>query len=211
MALHHELLHTFVRVLVHPREYFENTPAPSAIGGASAVFFVAVTTVAAVVVLGAVLSRLFRQQGYPTAAAAIPGAISEIGFVTAVGVFIVWLVAGAIMHLIASLTEGGASFGRTLGVTGYGMLPSIVNTIVGVVLVSISLQSADLHGGPEAVAGEIGRLLETGGPLRGLVNWGFLAWQAVIWTVGLREVHDISRANAAIAAGVVAVGIGLLG
>lgn len=211
MALHRELLHTYRRVLVRPREFFEETPAPSAIEGAFAVFFVALTTMAAVVVLGIVLSTLFRRQGYPEAAAAIPGAILRIGLVAVVGVGIVWVVSGAIMHFIASLSGGGASFGRTLGVTGYGMLPSILNTVVGVGLVYVSLQSADLQGGPAAVAAQIGGLLETGGPFRGLVNWGFLAWEGAIWTVGLREVHDISWANAAIAAAVVAVGIGLFG
>ena len=211
MALHRELLRTYLRVLLRPREFFEETPAPSAIEGAFAVFFVALTTMAAVVVLGLFLSALFRQQGYPRAAAAIPGAILRMALFAVVGVAIVWVVSGAIMHFITSLGRGGDSFGRTLGVTGYGMLPSIVNTVVGVVLVYITLQSVDLQGGPEAVATQIGRLLESGGPLRGLVNWGFLAWQAAIWTVGLREVHDTSWVNAAIAAAVVALGLGFFG
>lgn len=211
MPLHAELRRSYFRAVTRPWSYFEESPAPDAIAGGVAVFFVAITTAVVTLLLGALLADLFGSQGYPEAASAMWGAIGQLLVVGVVGVFVVWVVAAGVMHVIATATSGGASFGTTLGVTGYGMLPSILNTIVGLGLAYLSVRSLQLSGGPEAVAAQLQQIVQEGGLLRPVFNWGFLLWQWVIWTAGLERVHDISRANAAVAAGVVAIGLGLLG
>lgn len=211
MALRRELSQSYLRVVTRPWTYFEESPAPNAVEGGFAVFFVALTTVVVTLLLGAALANLFGAQGYVEASSAVWSAIAQVVVFGVLGVFLVWIVAGVVMHLIATASTGGSSLGTTLGVTGYGMLPSIANTILGLGLAYLSLRTVQLSGGPEAVAAQFQQVFQQGGLFRSLLNWAFLLWQAIIWTAGLEQVHDISRANAAVAAGVVAVAMGLLG
>lgn len=211
MALHRDLLHDYARVLIRPRAFFEKRPAPSAIEGGIAVFVVALVIGLASIGLGFVVSGLFRSHGYPDAASAVWSAILTVGISGTLGVFLVWIASAVVMHLLATVTSGGASIDRTLGVTGYGMLPSVLSTVIGFGFVYFTLQAASLSGSPEAAAAEIQRVMSGGGVLRELLDWGFLAWQAAIWTFGLRRVHEIPLAKAAMAAGIVGIGYGLLG
>lgn len=205
------LLHSYVRVMIHPREFFEDNSDPVAIEGGFAVFFVGVATVLATLVMGLMVQNLFAAQGYTDAAAAVWGVILEIAVVTGFGVAVVWIISAVVLHVIAKIGSGDASFGRTLGVTGYGMLPAVLNVIVAVGFVYLSLSGTQLSGGPSAVTSQLQAVLEQGGLLREAVNWGFLLWQAAIWAVGLRKVHEVDWLTAAVGSGIVMIGQGLMG
>jgi hypothetical protein len=211
MALRSELVQSYLRVVTKPGEFFDETPSPTAVEGGLAVFVVGVAMALSILGMGAVMSGTLRSQGYPEGAAAVWGFIAQYMVISVLGVFLIWIVSGAVMHVIATAADGGDSFGATLAVTGYGMLPTVLNVVVGFGFVTLALQSVTLSGGPQAVAGQIQSVLQQGTLPRDLANWGFLAWQAIIWTRGLERVHDVTLGNAALAALVVAVASGLLG
>ena len=211
MALLSDLVRSYVNVVLHPREFFAETPSPTAIEGAAAAVAVALATVIATLAMGGLLADLFGSQGYPEAASAVWNVIGKFVVFAFVGVFLLWIVAGLVMHVVVATSTNGGSIGETLGVTGYGMLPSLLQTFVGIGIAYVHLQSVHLSGGPEAVTAQLQTVFQRRGPVSMLVNWGFIAWQAAIWVVGLNRVHDITPARALIGAGVVALGLGLLG
>ena len=211
MSLSGELVRSYARVLFRPREFFSEWPSPTATEGAIAVFVVSLMTTLSILAIGAILADLFGSEGYPDAASAIWGVIGRFVVIGIVGLFVVWIVTGAVMHLVVTFSTGGGSYVETLGVTGYGMLPVILQTILGVGFVYMSLRNVHLSGGPEAVAAQLQRVFQGGGPIRELTNWAFIAWQVAIWTFGLERVHDVSRGRAVLAASIVGVALGLFG
>lgn len=211
MALHTALVRSYVRVVFHPSEFFRETPSPTAIEGGIAVFFVGVVTALASLAIAAILADLFTVQGYPNAASAVWSVIGRFVVYGFLGVFVLWIVAAAVMHFVATTSPGGGSMGETLGVTGYGMLPSVLQTVLGIGFAYLAVQGVHLSGGPEAVATQLQRVFQRQGLLQGLLDWGFIAWQATIWMFGLERVHDIPRGKAVLAAGIVGLGLGLLG
>lgn len=211
MTLPGELVRSYAQVVFHPREFFSDSPSPNAIEGATAVFVVSLMTTLSILAIGAILADLFGSEGYPDAASAVWGVIGRFVVIGFVGLFVVWMVIGAVMHLVVTFSTGGGSYGETLGVTGYGMLPVMLQTVLGVGFAYLSLRSVHLSGGPEAVAAQLQRVFQGDGLLRELTHWAFIAWQVAIWTFGLERVHDVARGQAILAASIVGVGLGLFG
>lgn len=51
-----------------------------------------------------------------------------------IGMFAIWLILAAIMHILSALFGGNGSFRRTFKFTGYGFLPSLISSLVTVPL-----------------------------------------------------------------------------
>ncbi|WP_255152565.1 Yip1 family protein [Halorarius halobius] len=116
-----------------------------------------------------------------------------------------WLLIGVGLHVASAVVEGEGSFGRTLVVTGYGMVPSLVQTVFGVVAFWLAIQSIEFGGDPERLARQVERLATGGlGPLSVVGAVVGAGWQGYVWTGGLQEARDLPRGGAAFAAGVVA-------
>jgi len=124
-----------------------------------------------------------------------------------VGLLIVWLLLAVALYVGASIAGGSGGFGETLAVTAWGLVPTlVVSVLAGAALVGFAAR-ADLSGSsPEALLTQV-RALQSGvsGLTFLLIQIAGAAWQAFVWAGGLRVVHGLSRAAAVAVALVVAV------
>jgi hypothetical protein len=128
------------------------------------------------------------------------------------GVFVLWLFLGVFLYLMAVFSGGQGRAGATFSVTAYGLAPTVVAALAGMVVLiwSASQQPLDANSA-DALVQQVG-VLQTG--ISGLSSTGIqlfgTVWQAYIWTYGLVHVHDLTRKRAAIAAGIPAALFALL-
>lgn len=128
-----------------------------------------------------------------------------------VGVLLGWPLTAVALHITSALAGGKGSFSNTLSVAGWGMLPSLVQALVGLGLFSLAIQHADLSGSnPQLLADQLRSLVSKaqGGTL--LVSAFGILWQGIVWTYGLKHVRRLPTGAAATAAGIVAVVLFLL-
>lgn len=122
-----------------------------------------------------------------------------------IGTLASWLLVGAGLHVASGLVEGEGSFTRTLVVTGYGMVPSLVQTALGVVAFWLAVRSIEFGGDAQQIARQIERLAAGGvGPLSVVGAVVGAGWQGYVWAGGLQEARDLQRGGAVFAAGAVA-------
>jgi hypothetical protein len=122
------------------------------------------------------------------------------------GVLAAWPLTAIGLHIASAVAGGEGSFSNTLSVAGWGMLPSLVQMLVGIGLFSLALRGADLSGSnPQVVLDQLQSLVATarGGSL--LVSALGTAWQWVVWTYGLKHARRLSTEAAAAAAGAIAL------
>ncbi|WP_459192781.1 Yip1 family protein [Halosimplex sp. J119] len=130
----------------------------------------------------------------------------------AVGVGMAWFGVGVALYVLARLAGGGGSFGQTLAVTAYGMVPMLLAGVVGAALLVWFAAGADLGtGDPERLLTQF-RGLTTG--VSGLTLTGVqlagVAWQTYVWTYGLVHTHDLPARAAGAAAGSVGAVLALI-
>lgn len=139
---------------------------------------------------------------------AASGQVLPIG----IGIFVVWFGVGIALHVAAKLADGRGSFGETLAVTAYGMVPTLVAAAVGSVLLVWLAAEADLGAGdPERLVAQFRQFTSgaSGLALTG-VQLGGVAWQTYVWTYGLAHAHDLSTRGAGVAAGCVGAVMALI-
>lgn len=122
-----------------------------------------------------------------------------------------WIVMGVVLHLLSSAFGGQNGVDQTLAVTAWGMLPSIFRAIAVLVGAYIILQGMTLASDPQVLLQQLESLR---GLSRGpLVLIGLIesVWQGIIWTVGLKHAREMELADAGIAAGLVALGVFVMG
>ncbi|WP_423743287.1 Yip1 family protein (plasmid) [Haladaptatus sp. SPP-AMP-3] len=120
-------------------------------------------------------------------------------------VLLAWPLIAVGLHVASAVAGGEGSFSNTLAVAGWGMLPSLVQMLVGIGLFFLALRGADLSGSdPQVVLDQLQSLVATarGGTL--FVSALGTAWQWVVWTYGLKHARRLSTAAAAAAAGAIA-------
>lgn len=116
-----------------------------------------------------------------------------------------WLLFAVGLHVTSALAGGEGSFLATLVVTGWGMLPSVVQTVAAVLALSITLQGEQFARDPSAFANQVQGLTGAGlGPV--FVGGALVAamWQGYVWAGGLQQMRDLERSRALVAAGMVA-------
>ncbi|MCG1004505.1 MULTISPECIES: Yip1 family protein [Halobacterium] len=117
-----------------------------------------------------------------------------------------WVLVAVALHAVGAFTGSRGSFTATLSVTGWAMPAQLVQSAFGIVGIVVLFSGVDLASDPELLADQLRRLTNTTGSAIGVL--GALvgtAWQAYIWTHGLREGHDTSLGSAAAASALVAV------
>ncbi|MDD4127022.1 MAG: Yip1 family protein [Methanomicrobium sp.] len=145
----------------------------------------------------------------PAEAAFLSGILPVAGFIiTVIGTFIAWIIWAGIMHIISSLLKGTGSFNRSLEITGYGMIPQILGSLISTVLIYMHLSSLSLSPVTSQAEIEAATILMSTGPLMQaatLVGVIFLIWSVNIWIFGFMKCRKLSTKNAALAAGIPAV------
>ncbi|MGA9400321.1 Yip1 family protein [Haladaptatus sp.] len=129
-----------------------------------------------------------------------------------VGILVGWPLTAVGLHITSALFDGEGSFSNTLAVAGWGMLPSLVQALVGLGLFYIALRHADLSGSNvELLTDQLQSLISKarGGTL--LVSALGALWQGVVWTYGLKHARRLQTGEAAAAAGIIAVLLFVMG
>ena len=139
--------------------------------------------------------------------------VAEVLPVAFVGLLVFWLLLAAALHVGALLGGGDGRFGQTLALAAWGLVPAAAAAVVGGAALVFFAARADLStGNPETLLKEV-QTLSTGlsGAVMLSIQLGGAAWQAYLWTAGLRVVHGLSRAAAVAVAGLTAAAPVLLG
>lgn len=113
------------------------------------------------------------------------------------GVLVGWALTAAALHAVSSFVNGAGRFGRTATVVGWAMLPSLVQTAVGLGSLLLLVQGQSFGGDPELLRQQFQRL--QGGVTNGwtvLATVVSVAWQAYIWAGGLPWARDLSGEDA---------------
>lgn len=129
--------------------------------------------------------------------------------------FIYWLVVGFVLHALTAFYDGQGSFWGTLAVVGWSLVAPILWAVIVLFYVFVALHGVDFGGDAATVADQLeqsfGRLdspvFRVGSTLATLL---ITCWQAYVWMEGLRLARNLRRHQAAVVAGVVAVGVLLL-
>lgn len=123
-----------------------------------------------------------------------------------IAVVISWIFIAIGLHLVSAILGGNGSFGATLSVAGWGMLPIVFSMFAGVVQSYFVLRGMDFANDPEVLLEQMELLAETGIGFGGVaISLVTAVWQGYIWLHGLRHGRDLSYEQALIAAGVVVV------
>ncbi|MFC7075743.1 YIP1 family protein [Haloarcula halophila] len=198
-----------LRLLTQPRQFFADRESElnGVLGAGLATLFSLVLTS----VVGASLWLFARGLGNGVTGE-FRTAVTDALPLLFLAVLVLWLVLGAALFLGAKLGGGRGTFGATLEVAAWGLVPTLVGVVVvGAALVVYGLQ-ADLAIDSLAALGARLRPLQSGvsGLAVLLVQIGTAAWQAFIWAAGLRVAHGIDRFSAVATAIVVAVALVVL-
>ncbi|MCD4807068.1 MAG: YIP1 family protein [Methanococcoides sp.] len=162
-------------------------------------------------VLGAISAAIMTQKIMvllPEAAA-----FESIGVVFAVigafiGVLFMWVIYAGIFYVISSILGGEGDFKRVLEVVAYGLIPSIINSVISIFVIatSFSLENINLED-PALIEEAI--LADPTLKLVTLVGIIVTLWSANIWIFGLVHARNMTVKNAAISV-LVPVGIYIL-
>jgi hypothetical protein len=160
-----------------------------------------------VVLIGTIMRRFpgdMMQPGTDTAALVIEELISGFAF---------WFIVAAIFYAISLLFKGNGSFKRCLEFTGYGFIPAIVASVIGLAVIMVVLLTIEFSvESPELMTQTLMPQLEQNPLMKTLpaiTNLLWL-WEAYIWIFGIKHARNISTRAALITVGVPA-GIASMG
>jgi len=199
----------YLDVLTDPESFFERGEE-----AASPVVPVAVALV--VGALGAVAAWLSFQatteafvragQGGGGAGGGLTAVFGGVAVVVALATpFVAWLLYALVFHGITAVLDGEGSFTTTLVYAGWGLLPKVVGSLVGLATTWIVLDAVRppaevtprtaqayqqaIQNHPASLAGTVVGIL-------------LLLWSAYIWVAAVQHARDVERADAMIAVGV---------
>ncbi|WP_292409932.1 MULTISPECIES: YIP1 family protein [unclassified Methanoculleus] len=135
--------------------------------------------------------------------------VAGVAVAAVIGGFLTWIVVGIVFYLISMIFKGKGSLTRTLEFTGYGFLPQVFGSLIGVVLSYQILSGITVPAAtsPEEIVAVTETLTEmlAADPLTSvatLVTVLFLLWSANIWIFGMKYARGLSTRNAALTVGI---------
>ncbi|MEZ3142393.1 Yip1 family protein [Halobaculum sp. MBLA0143] len=117
-----------------------------------------------------------------------------------VGVFLLWIVGAAVFHGVSAVFDGEGSFWRTLWLSGWGYVPSVIAG--GATMVALLLAASTL---PPATTGQefvqVNMQLQTHQYVQWASYFGLVmsVWQGVIWAFAVRHARGLELREGAIA------------
>lgn len=117
-----------------------------------------------------------------------------VGFI---GAFLMWMVYAGIFHTISIVFKGKGRFKKVFEFVGYGFIPSIISSIIGLVVIIYALPTMNISlEDPELMKQTLldNQYLQ----MSKIINIIFLLWSANIWIFGIKYARNISTRDAAI-------------
>lgn len=116
-----------------------------------------------------------------------------------IGVFIMWIIAAGIVHLISVALGGEGKFTQMLVVYGYSKIPIIINVVIGMALFSFiePVTIAVTQGTPPNVMSEL--LSNPYYQASYIISLVMQLWSIGLVFLGVKYIHDLSTGKALIA------------
>lgn len=167
----------------------------------------AATVVLAVSVIGAlsgylVIQRLFSGLPQDVAFAGTIATIFAVGGAL-VAPFFLWGLYSAVFYVFSLAFDPGGSFKTLAAFTAWGFLPSIINELIGLVLVYVVLGQVQVPTTAEGAAGFQARLVQHSlYRLSIAIGIVFSLWRGFIWTFAVKHARSLSLRESAIVVGI---------
>ncbi|MGP8319419.1 MAG: YIP1 family protein [Methanosarcinaceae archaeon] len=116
-------------------------------------------------------------------------------------VFVMWVIYALVFHVISMIFKGEGEFKRVLEFVGYGFIPSIASSIIGLVVMTIVLPTIEISlDNPELIEQSIlSNPIIQASTIIGII---FTLWSANIWIFGLMHSRKLSTKNAILTVGI---------
>ncbi len=151
-----------------------------------------IATVLSILILVKVMDTMPKEAAPFMSIGAAIGAIGGL-----IGTFSMWLVYAGIFHTISIAFNGEGQFRKVFEFVGYGFIPSLISSIIGLVIMMYALPTINFSlDDPELMKqtlldNQYLQVLRT-------INILFLFWSANIWIFGIKYARNLSFRNAAI-------------
>lgn len=132
----------------------------------------------------------------------IIGGIAIGGFI---GTFLYWVILAGIFYSISYVFKSKGSFKRTLEFTGYGFVPQVFSSLVGLIVMYIMLSSTDLSSQDSMFMGQGVEQMFSNNPLyytSQIIGILCLLLSGYIWIFAILHARNMSYKNAAITVGI---------
>ncbi|WP_298669632.1 YIP1 family protein [uncultured Methanofollis sp.] len=197
--------HWILDVLVNPdgffRERAERAPA----------LMVPFILVLITGIVGAVTAYLSMTAMLPILPPEAQGLTELIGVAVAVGTvigaLIVWALQALLFYALSSFYNGSGDLKKSIEAVGYGYVPLIVSSLIGLVLTYSFLSTftfPSINVADPAAAGALNEMITNSpliqaGQILGII---FLVWAANIWIYGMKYARTLTIRDAAVVVGV---------
>ncbi len=127
---------------------------------------------------------------------AIIGAIGGL-----IGAFLVWLIFAGIFHSISIAFKGEGQFKRVFEFVGYGFIPSIISSIVGLIAIMYALPTMEFSlENPQLIQQTM--LSNPAMRMSALIGILLTIWNANIWVFGMKHARNLSTRGALLTVGI---------
>ena len=170
------------------------------------------TIPAGIVLISALIDAILIVMVVGTIMRKFPGDLAQSGTEAAVCIivelisgFAFWFIVAGVFYAISVLFKGNGSFKRCFEFTGYGFIPAIVASVIGLAVIMVVLLTIEVPvESPELMAQTLMLQLEQNPLMKTLpIITNLLGlWGAYIWIFGIKHARNISTRGALITVGV---------
>ena len=185
------------RPLLHPDEYFDDH-APSWAGALGVVFASGTVLASTTFVYGILVGFALSDAGASIPGGRLNATALTASFAVLVGTLVLWVVAGALLHVVAMLGNQGQADDaeESFGVAAWGFPPTATAGLLVFVVAAGTLLSSPTASSPEQVVSQLRMPLRRGSAVTLGTNVAAACWQTYVWGFGLSERHEVSRRGA---------------
>ena len=165
--------------------------------------FIIVLVSAIIGAIYAMVTYRVMMSSYPAEIAVVFGALTTfstiLNFITP---FISWILYAATFYAISMLFKGEGSFNRVFEFVGYGFVPMIIASVVGLVTITIVTPASGFSlDNPELMQQTMMQHLSSGGPammVSTIIQILLVLWSVVILIFGVKHARNLGTGHAII-------------
>ncbi len=163
-----------------------------------------------IVLVSAIIGAIYAMMAYRMMMSSLPEEIAAIsGVITAISAssnlitpFISWVLYAATFYAVSMLFKGEGSFNRVFEFVGYGFIPSIIASVVGLATIMIMTPAAGFPlDNPELLQQTMMQHLSSSGPamvVSTIIQILLVLWIVVIWVLGVKHARNLGTGHAII-------------
>lgn len=163
-----------------------------------------------IVLVSAIFGFTYAMVAFRVMMSSLPEEIAAVSYIFAtisaitnlITPFISWVLGAAVFYAVSMLFKGEGSFNRVFEFVGYGFIPSIIASVVGLATVTIMTPAAGFPlDNPELMQQTMMQHLSSGSPVMmvsTITQILLVIWGVVIWVVGVKHARNLGTGHAII-------------